>query len=78
MEVVVTGAVAYWTWVQDEQRVTEDADLVVGSLPYGIREARLRANIGGPEDCGDGDRSRPGRALNPGKAGVIYRRAGKL
>ena len=27
---VVIGAVAYRTWVQDEQRVTEDVDLVVG------------------------------------------------
>ncbi len=30
VDVVVIGAVAYRTWVQDEQRVTEDVDLVVG------------------------------------------------
>jgi len=30
VDVVVIGAVAYRTWVQDQQRVTEDVDLVVG------------------------------------------------
>jgi predicted nucleotidyltransferase len=30
VDVVVIGAVAYRTWIQDEQRVTEDVDLVVG------------------------------------------------
>jgi hypothetical protein len=30
VDVVVIGAVAYRTWVQDEQPATEDVDLVVG------------------------------------------------
>jgi hypothetical protein len=30
VDVAVIGAVAYRTWVQDAQRVTEDVDLVVG------------------------------------------------